>query len=534
MLVRLLIALIVLLPFCCATGAVESTYTAKGKAMMQERKKAAHRKRRIIFNNDGDDVVYECEEATAENLLAQRTTDLLGSQVDSIFYCTWSSGFGLFTHMTDVGERFTAKTGHFTTNLTKDFHDKGLDPLKIMVDFAKEHGLEIFWSMRMNDYHDGSTLYPEMFPRFKKEHPEYLFGTLENPPSGIKDSRSWAGVDYGRMEVRERAFRIIQEVAENYDVDGIELDFFRHLAFFKKHAWGTPCGQEERNMMTGLIGRVRRMTEDVALRRGRPLLIAVRVPDSVGYCEAIGLDITRWLEEDLVDILVAGGYFRLSPWESTVALGHKYDVPVYPSLDDSRMRNDDTKLRYSPECYRARAMEAWAAGVDGIYMYNAFNPRSPLWRELGDPRKLAALDKLYCVNVRSLWGVGAYLVGGERFINRPVLCPERPVTLKPGQPHVVVLPVGDDLQSQAVNGNVPEAKLRLRVENIQAPDDLSVRINGVVLTDGQLTDDWLEYAVPRVQVTKGTNRFEIALRPGTEGTAVVHDLQLAIHYAKGN
>ena len=64
--------------------------------------------------------------------------------------------------------------------------------------------------------------------------------------------------------------------------------------------------------------------------------IAVRVPDSVGYCKAIALDLYRWLEEDLIDIMVVGDYFWLQPWERSVELGHKYEVPVYPSLSGSR------------------------------------------------------------------------------------------------------------------------------------------------------------------------------------------------------
>src|SRR4051794_20983275 len=60
------------------------------------RKEALNRPRRIIFNNDGNEPVYFCNAATAEELLRSRTAPLAGSQVDSIFYCTWSSGFGLF------------------------------------------------------------------------------------------------------------------------------------------------------------------------------------------------------------------------------------------------------------------------------------------------------------------------------------------------------------------------------------------------------------------------------------------------------
>ena len=59
--------------------------------MKEVRKKAAHRQRRIIFNNDGNEPAYLCQSVSKDELLGHRTRDLAGTQVDSIFYCTWSS-----------------------------------------------------------------------------------------------------------------------------------------------------------------------------------------------------------------------------------------------------------------------------------------------------------------------------------------------------------------------------------------------------------------------------------------------------------
>ncbi len=75
---------------CCAGDS--DTAAERLAQLRQQRKKAVHRTRRIIFNNDGNEPVYYCKEATPDALLACRTTALAGTQVDSIFYCTWSSG----------------------------------------------------------------------------------------------------------------------------------------------------------------------------------------------------------------------------------------------------------------------------------------------------------------------------------------------------------------------------------------------------------------------------------------------------------
>src|SRR5439155_21960296 len=88
-----------------------------GDAAWQKlRHQALNRPRRLIFNNDGNEPVYFCKSATKEELLKSRTSPLAGSQVDSIFYCTWSAGFGMFTHATKVGQVFNTREAMFKEN----------------------------------------------------------------------------------------------------------------------------------------------------------------------------------------------------------------------------------------------------------------------------------------------------------------------------------------------------------------------------------------------------------------------------------
>ncbi|MBM3334671.1 hypothetical protein FJY63_08420, partial [Candidatus Sumerlaeota bacterium] len=492
------------------------------------RKKAAHRQRRIIFNNDGDDIVYECKAPTAEALLRCRTTALLGSQVDSIFYCTWSSGFGMFTHNSKVSEVFTAKTGVFSPNLTGAFIERGLDPLTIMVDFCHKNGIEIFWSMRMNDTHDVDPKYPELFPQFKKDHPEFLVGSKERP---CKFGR-WTSVNYECPEVRDRAFAFFQDVCTRYEVDGVEMDFFRHPTFFKSVATGGEASQQETDMMTDLVRRVRKLTEEIGAKRGRPILIAVRTPDSVGYCRAIGLDLEKWLKDDLVDILAVSCYFQLNPWEETVRLGHKYGVPVYPSLSESRVSGEGGKLRNSLESYRARAMDVWNSGADGVYIFNQFNPRHPLWRELGDPSSLQKLGKVYFAAVRgfrSTANPGTWLAGGHRFINLPTLAPDVPIPLKPGEQQTIPLAVADDVQWGKGKGVVPQLTLTVQADKLVRTDDLSVALNGKLLSNGILGKQGVEFQTLADQIVRGVNNIEISLKPNA-AAANLRDIILWVRY----
>jgi len=495
--------------------------------LRQVRKQLAHRKRRILFNNDGCDVTYYCKESAPEGLLRVRTTPLLGTQVDTIIYNT-SSSFGLFRHRTKIGQIFTCKAKSFKNNKTQDFVRQGTDALEIMVNFCHRHGLECFWSMRMNDIHDSyKTWYaPYIYSKLKRAHPGWLMGSPDDRP---KRGGMWSAVDYGRQEVRDYAYRFFEEVCENYDVDGVEMDFCRQTTFFRNPAVDRDATQEDRDKMTELLRRIRGMTERVGLQRGRPILVSVRVPDSEGYCEAVGLDIARWMAEDLIDILVVGGDFRLNPWETSVALGHRCDVPVYPCLTAPAMRDMEArKVRCHLDCWRGRAQVAWDAGVDGVYVFNFFNPRSPLWREIGDPRTLATLSAAYCVSPVSVQGASRFLAHGERFLTLSPLLPERPWPLKPGHSVSVELRVGGTVANGAVNA----ATLQLRVKDIARTADLAVKINGKPLAGGTPSKIWTEYSVDATWLKRGVNRLDIALQPGASRSAVLEDVILWVQRHK--
>ena len=499
--------------------------------LRQKRTELAQRQRRIVMNNDGCDALYypKKEKVTTEAFLAKRTTPLADTQVDTLSYCSISSGFSNFTHNTKVGTVLT-RSGHeygyqpSAHNVSRALIDQGTDCLQAVVEFGHQHDMEVFWSMRMNDTHDVSHR-PEkpyfLFPPLKVEHPEWLVGDhVKRTPHG-----RWSSVDYARPEIRDLAFQFIDEVCHNYDVDGIELDFFRHLCYFKSTAIGGAASDEERDMMTGLLRRVRTMTEETGLKRGRPILVAVRVPDSVGYCQDMGFDIERWMQEGLVDMLITTCYFRLNPWEYSVKLGHKYGVPVYPCLSDSRVRGETRFRRSSTESYRGRAMNAWAAGADGLHLFNHFDPNAQIWKELGDPKTLATMDKLYFVNVRDD-DPRRFLAKGREYRTVPLFGPSHPQLITASQPAKLQIRIGDDVSAAQRLGHKPDIKLHLETPTIQRAEQLHVKLNGAELTGGVLSKGWVDYSLPLDRVKQGANEIEIAAEPSAlqpDEWSVVYD-----------
>ncbi|MCY3759666.1 MAG: hypothetical protein OXH50_00315 [Gemmatimonadetes bacterium] len=474
----------------------------------QQRKQARHRKRRIIFNNDGGDI-DRAGAQTREALLELRTSALAGSQVDAICY----NAVKLFHGVRWAGRGFR------------------IDPLETMVEFCRGAGIEIFCSFRMNDIHNPS--------RFHRDHPECLFGTQENePPYG-----AWFGVDYSQPLARERAFGEVREICQRYDLDGIELDFFRHPVLFRRHAWGQPLEQAQLDAMTGLLRRIRAMTDLTGTDRARPMLLAVRVPESLGYCRAIGLDLERWLSEDLVDLLVAGGDFPLAPWEHMVELGHEYDVPVHACLNNSWTNGlgaiqsngegrHEAKDRNSIESYRGRAAVAWNAGVDGVYLFNFFDPHLSLWREVGDRETLGGLDKDFYANVLGFWGVSRprlSLKDGERFLRLATLSPDRPEVLETGQTLEIPFAVGENFQGGTAPGSRPQVRLQLLVENLSDVGDVHVALNGTPLSGGILREG-LQIEVPCQLIRQGMNEVAMTLAAGMAAPVTIHDLMLSIRY----
>ncbi len=376
---------------------------------------AAHRHRRIIMNNDGNDARTTNQAHTTESFLLNRTSPLAGSQVDAVFYCT--GVFNLYTHASEE----TELRGHGDQRAVDwawELAKTGTDSLATMVNFCHANEMEAFWSMRMNDTHDSGD--NALLCRWKQDHPDWLMGS-----KGQKFAHGagrWSAVNYELEPVRDKVFRILNDVCSRYDIDGIELDFYRHPVYFPQQMTGKPVPQSSCDLMTGLIRRVREMTERVGMERGRPLLIAVRVPDSMGFSKAMGLDVEAWLDEGLIDILTGGCYFHLEPWENLVALGHRHGVPVYACLSGSRIvsaSNPEATTADNALLWHAEAKQAWDAGVDGVYTFNLFNPNSSLFRQLGSPQTLMPVDGPFKPITGNPKSMERWLKGGSSFLLLP-------------------------------------------------------------------------------------------------------------------
>jgi hypothetical protein len=501
--------------FSCTPEEKENESISDIEKYREIRQEFLNKARPVIHNNDGCDAyLYPSDRNfSVSDFLSYRTKGLVGSDVSTISYCSITSSFGQFTHKTEVGEFLTLthqRPG--SRNVVPEFVKLGTDPLEVTGKYAHENGFEFFWSNRMNDCHDSGHTPENPYERFSKlktEHPEYLFGACQEK---LAHGR-WSAVDFNRPEIRDLCVQYYTEVCENYDVDGIELDFFRHLYLFKEVARGATTTAAQLDMLTDMLRQIREMTERVGMKKGKPILILVRIPDSIDYCREIGIDIENWMRKRLVDIIVGSDYFRLNFWEYFVTLGHRYGVKVCAGLSEPRVNKEHPLLiRQQDPVYRARASAAWQAGVDGLYIFNEYDTRSRYLREIGSADKLTNKNSLYFLTYLNA-NPNSYLKNGNDHWNLPKLTPSNPVTLG-SKPLKFLMETGDE--------SLPARTALLLYIRGNNPESIEAYLNGVALNYLRSTADGLSvFEVPQGTGKSGKNELELKCASGQEGLTLL-------------
>ena len=159
--------------------------------------------------------------------------------------------------------------------------------------------------MRMNSHYDVAYDAPG-HGKFRREHREWLIGQPnEYIPRPTLEFAIARGVDYKFPGVRGHLLNVIFELFEKFDVAGVELDYFRHPAFFRVEE-----AYSNRYLMTDFIRRIRQRMDEVGAMRGKHLDLLVRVPPTLYDSKRIGLDVETWITEGLVDIVAAGRWIH--------------------------------------------------------------------------------------------------------------------------------------------------------------------------------------------------------------------------------
>ena len=359
----------------------------------------------------------------------------------------------------------------------KSLSDAGHNPPAVILQECRKRGLDAFVSLRMNDIHDGqhpkgSLPNPEL-PTFKRINPDWL----------VKDLDWWSALDYEHPRVRALKLKVVEEFFDRWDFDGIELDWLRHSLYFRR---GTE--RENGKYLTQFLRNVRQSLNRRAAQLGRPIEIAVRIPERVTWCQEGGFEIEKWIAEDLVGMLILGqGLTELPDLNKFRELMKSRILPIYPSLYCY-----GNGYRISPdEVIRGSAANLWRDGADGLYTFNWFlygTWRKHLLNEIADPQRLKKRNKHYTVVQRFEASARS---PGEDYVRYNRVSRDAPVPFPLNAAEgvkTVFIAVADDFQTYPPKS----AELWIALDYSQPGDRLSVSFGETVLEPAQrdVTSGW--------------------------------------------
>jgi hypothetical protein len=250
--------------------------------------------------------------------------------------------------------------------------EAGIDPYALWIRRARRKGLEPWISMRMNDLHNVDDPASYMHSTFWREHPEYRRVSWRE-----LDWRDRA-FDYGRQEVRDYHFKLVEEYAERYDFDGLELDWMRFGSHFRPGA-----ELEGGRHLTGFMRRTRRLLDTWQRRRGHRIRLGARVPSRPGTALELGMDGALWAREGLIDLLVITPFWetietdmpvelwrRLAGDKVTLAAGFELLLRPYNAYRPLQFNSIETA--------RGAAASLLSRGADRVYLFNYMDSQTAM------------------------------------------------------------------------------------------------------------------------------------------------------------
>jgi len=247
--------------------------------------------------------------------------------------------------------------------LSEDYED----PLQITLDTAQKNNLAFFFSYRMNDVHQafftGDRISPTMDPIWR-DHPEWRMEMDEKSHPGYAGHYA---MNYLHQEVREWYYAIINELVENYDIDGFELDFMRNPIF-------SPPGKikECTELMTAFVKKIHTLLYKKSIERNKQLKLCVRVPRTLELCTEVGLDVSRWCREKMIDMLNVSSSYMITPELAIEEFKQICSaIPVYGEMYHLTFpKEGESNRRSTKEVYETTAYSFWDRGADGVSFFN--------------------------------------------------------------------------------------------------------------------------------------------------------------------
>lgn len=425
----------------------------------------------------------------------------------------------------------------------------GTDLIQTFLDRCRMRAQAPLISIRVNDAHHKENVDKKKgekfgsvsmsINRFYHAHPEYRL--VPGSFSGKDLVLNWA-----EPEVRAQKLALLQELCENYDLDGLELDFLRTYSYFRL----TETTREQRAaIMTAFVKDVRTLLDRTA-REGRRRWLSVRVPCYLEAHDPLGIDLTAMTAAG-VDIVNASSHYFTTQHHHLAAIRKQApNATLYFELCHTIWKGEKVAVGYDVFPYRRATREhlhtaahlACSRGADGISLFNFAYYRENGTGEgrgvFGEP-PFDALKALSDPNALAQEPQHWFIAQGWRAPGaKPLSVPRKIVPGTPAKFYFdLVAPQG---------GWKLDARLRIQSDQPLGSDPWIATFNGEALVS---TPDVSEpfpvpypsmmgkpeelraWLVPAKWLTEGVNRLEL-VRQGS-GEVSVTFLDLAVPRAKG-
>ena len=343
-----------------------------------------------IFNNDTNNVLYALDAGKSPKSIISDYRHVM-AQIAEAHPGIMAQNVGNpdpVIYRSNEATAWSKYIGGDESDVMNKMIEAGTDPFQITIDVCREHGVPVVASYRMNaeDFYEKG-LEIQDFGRMHKH--------LAIPGAFC--------LDPAHPIVYAHRMAIFREVAEKYDIDGIEFDFRRWA-----HMISDPL--KNHTILTRMVRETRQLLDEIAKRKGKKrLILGVRVGPSIetpqnvanyagsmskhrdvdSSCKELGLDVKTWVQDDLVDYICPSLFWPDWPGLpftrefSDLAKGH--NVGIYPTifpriswLNDSGdvvnrgpiQPGETDKLQEYKDGFCKLALDSYAEGADGLSMFN--------------------------------------------------------------------------------------------------------------------------------------------------------------------
>lgn len=326
-----------------------------------------------------------------------------------------------------------------------DLQEAGVDWFARIASACRARGISPWASVRMNDMH-GSNNWSECHLNCPPQRDPKLRLSGRTIYPFEPPSHKFQAASYDHPETRDFMFEMIREVIQEYDFEGLELDWMRC-----PFCCEPPASQERIDIMTEWLSQLRALTREKARLSGKPYALGLRTPVRLDLLRQIGLDVPEYARQGLIDFVIPTNYFQSTwdvPYEALRnALGP--DVAIYGSIEavPNWLQAFSPKMekrmeRFIPSCpelLRGNAAGKLASGVDGVEFFNYFvadeerrHPFADKSRRGANYPALRGASDMSFLRGRPKQYVLAGMTGGHMF---PVweYAEQLPITIHPGE-----------------------------------------------------------------------------------------------------